>query len=224
MARFLSSAAALLALLLAGCGGSGSAGEAAGSEQTLLLPAPVSGATAPVFLALSRGYDEAEGVALELRDEGDALDLLRTGRVDAAVVGIEQVRAPMVVVMALVQGEEAGRPRRRGEPERPGVVVVVTRDTLADHRPEVRAIVRTIQRGMTEAATDPESAVTAMLDADDALDRGRLTAQLERAAPGFTAGAAAPGAVDVTRLKAWSRWARREVRTDATLVRRLSRD
>jgi ABC-type nitrate/sulfonate/bicarbonate transport system substrate-binding protein len=223
MHRLLSRAAVVLALLLAGCGGSGPA-DAGGTEQTLLIGATAAGVRAPVLLALARGYDEAEGVTVDVRADGDARELLRTGRADAAIVGIDAIRPPLVAVMALVQGDEAGRPLRRGEPPRPGMLLTVTRDTLADHRPEVQAIVRAIQRGMTEAAADPESAVSAVLDADERADRSRVAAQLERAAPAFTAGARAPGALDAERLRAWARWAGAELDADATLARPLSRD
>jgi ABC-type nitrate/sulfonate/bicarbonate transport system substrate-binding protein len=222
MSRLLSRAAMALAVVLAGCGPSG--GEVTGAEPTLFVSGAPPVTRAPVALALARGYDEAEGVTVSLRDGGDALELLRTGRVDAAIVPVDALRAPMVAVLALVQGDEAGPRRRRDEPLRPGVVLAVTRDTLTDRRDEVRALVRTIQRGMTEAAADPESAVSAALDADETLQRAPLAAELERAAPAFTAGAAAPGALDAARLRAWGRWAGREVAADDTLARPLSRD
>jgi ABC-type nitrate/sulfonate/bicarbonate transport system substrate-binding protein len=206
----------VLALLVAGCGPSG--GDAGGTEQTLRLDSPAVGAQAPVHLAMARGYDEAEGVTLRLRSDGEPYDLLTTGRADAAIVPLRDVRSPLVAVMSLVDGDQAGPPPRKGEPPRPGLVLAVTRDTLADHRPDVVATVRALQRGMTEAATDPESAVTAMLDADDTLDRRKLEAQLERAAPGFR-----DGTVDVARVRAWARWAGRRVAVE-NLARPLSRD
>jgi ABC-type nitrate/sulfonate/bicarbonate transport system substrate-binding protein len=223
MSRLLSRAALALVLVLAGCGPSGGA-DVAGSELSLLTAGAPGGALAPVLLAHARGYDEAEGVALTLRPAGDAYELLTTGRVDAAIVGVDDLRAPLVAVMAFVQDDEAGRPRRKGEPGRPGVVLAVTRDTLADHRDEVAALIRGIQRGMLEAADDPDSAVAASRGLDDTLDRGRLSAELERAAPGFTAGAAAPGAIDAAALRAWGRWAHHKLAADATLAKPINRD
>ena len=223
MNRLLSRAAIALALLLAGCGPS--ADEiSTGAEPTLLVAGAPASMRAPVDLALARGFDEAEGATVDLRSDGDAHELLTTGRVDAAIVGVDELRPPLVAVMAFVQGDQAGRARKPGEPERPGVLLAVTRDTLADRRAEVRALVRTIQRGMTEAAADPESAVTAALDADETLDRTELTAELERVAPAFTAGAAAPGALDADQLRAWARWAGKDVAADASFARPISRD
>ena len=222
MPGVLPRALVLLALLFAGCGGSG--GDAAGAEQTLLVADVPAGVRAPVVLALARGYDEAEGTRVQVRDDGDAYELLTTGRVDAAVVDVRALKPPLVAVLALVQGDQAGRPLRPGEPPRPGLVLAVTRDTLADRRAEVGALVAAVQRGMSEVASDPESAVTALLDADETLDRARTSAEVERAVPGYTAGAPAPGAIDPARLRAWSRWAGRQVGVDATLARPISRD
>jgi ABC-type nitrate/sulfonate/bicarbonate transport system substrate-binding protein len=153
------------------------------------------------------------------------VDLLRTGRIDAAVLPLRRAAASgLVTVMALVQTDAAGPPRRRGEPDRPGLVLTVTRDTLTDHRTDVRAVVRTLQRGMGEAAADPESAVAAMIEADDTLDRARLTTDLERIAPAFSAGVPAPGVLDGPALRAWAKWAGKPLAFDAGLTGPVSRD
>ena len=67
------------------------------------------------------------------------------------------------------------------------------RTTLEDQRPTVKALVATLQRGYTEANTDPESAVQAMLAATGGLDAATLTAQLDRVSSSFAAGVPAIG-------------------------------
>ena len=93
-----------------------------------------------------------------------------------------------------------------GAPAYPELVLCVTRATLEDDRPAIRATIRALQRGYGEAQRDPESAVAAMLEAEPGLDRGALAAQLDAVAPAFTAGAPAFGALRPSTLRAWARW------------------
>src|SRR3712207_8002289 len=72
-------------LTVCGCGAA--AGPVRGdSELTLLLGSRPAGVHAGIFLAVERGFDEAEGLELTIRRSGDAARLLRSGRVDAAIL------------------------------------------------------------------------------------------------------------------------------------------
>ncbi len=194
------------ALALAGCGAvGGSAGVDA--DSTLLLGAPPAGVHAGIYLAVERGFDEAEGINLTIRRSGDAGQLLGTGQVQAALLKLDQIRAARAVcVMALLQ-----RPA--------GPYVCVSRTTLEDRRPEVLALVRTLQRGYTETEADPESAVQAILTRAPGLDRATLAAQLDAVSGAFEAGAPAFGSLSQTRIP-------REARAwfDFSLVGPVSRD
>ena len=58
----------------------------------------------------------------------------------------------------------------------------------------IAATIRALQRGYTQAQADPESAVTALVEADSGLYRAAAQAQLDAVAAAFTAGARAPTA------------------------------
>jgi putative hydroxymethylpyrimidine transport system substrate-binding protein len=96
-----------------------------------------------------------------------------------------------------------------GAPRYPELVLCVTRATLEDDAPVIRATIRALQRGYGEAQRDPESAVAAMLAAERGLDRAALAAQLDAVAPAFTAGAPAFGALRPSVLREWARWDQR---------------
>ncbi len=93
-----------------------------------------------------------------------------------------------------------------GAPRYPELVLCVTRSTLEEDRPAIRATIRALQRGYGEVQRDPESAVAAMLAAEPGLDAAALAAQLEAVAPAFSAGAPAFGALRPSTLRAWARW------------------
>ena len=291
---------ALPAALAAGCG-STTGEDRPGAEATLLLDFTPNAVHAGIYMATARGYDEAEGVELEIRKPGastDALKLLQTRRADMAILDIHdiglarQAGRDIVGVMALVQkplaavlvqpsirspseleGERAGvtglpsdvavlrsvvagdggdpdrvrtvtigfqavkallarrvagatafwnvegvalrrqRPEIRefrvddyGAPAYPELVLCVTRRTLEEDAPAVRATIRALQRGYGEVQRDPESAVAAMREAEPGLDADALAAQLEAVAPAFPAGAPAFGALRPSTLRAWARW------------------
>jgi ABC-type nitrate/sulfonate/bicarbonate transport system substrate-binding protein len=290
--------AALLAL--AGCGGT-TGSDRPNREATLLLDFTPNAVHAGIYLATSRGYDDAEGVQLEVRAPGastDALRLLQGGRTDMAILDIHdlglarQEGADIVGVMALVQRPlaavlaqpEIKRPRdlegRRtgvsglpsdvavlrsvvagdgGKPDRvrtttigfeavrallgggvagatafwnvegvallaqrpemnefrvddygapayPELVLCVTRRGLEEDRAVIEATIRALQRGYVQAQNDPESAVSALVDADSGLDREAAQAQLDAVAPAFTAGARGYGELQEDVLEAWARW------------------
>ena len=285
-----------------GCGGT-TGSDRPETEPRILLDFAPNAVHAGIYLASARGFDTAEGVRLRIRKPGastDALRLLRTGRVDLAVLDIHDLGlarergADVVGVMAVVQRplaavlaqpsvrtprdleggragvtglpsdtavlrsvvrgaggdparvrettigfeavkallagrvdaatafwnvegvalrEQAGGRRFRefrvedfGAPAYPELVLCVTRETLDAEPDEVRAVVRTLQRGYGEAAVDPESAISAMLERERGLERATLAAQLDAVGAAFTAGAPRYGALDRARLEAWSRW------------------
>jgi ABC-type nitrate/sulfonate/bicarbonate transport system substrate-binding protein len=82
----------------------------------------------------------------------------------------------------------------------------VTRQTLDERRPVVRAAIRGLQRGYLAAQDDPESALSAMSAAVPELDRDALTPQLDAVAPAFTAGARTYGQLRPAVLREWARW------------------
>jgi putative hydroxymethylpyrimidine transport system substrate-binding protein len=291
---------ALLAALLVGCGGT-TGEDRPNAEATLLLDFTPNGVHAGLYTAVARGFDDAEGVSLTVREPGastDALALLQAGRADLAILDIHdlglarQQGRDLVGVMALVQRPlasvlalpEIGRPRelegRRagvtglpsdvavlrsvvqgdggdpgrvetttlgfeavkalvagrvagatafwnvegvalrqqqpgarefrvddyGAPAYPELVLCVTRGTLEEDRTLVAATIRALQRGYTQAQRDPESAVTALVDAGSGLDRDAAQAQLDAVAPAFTAGARAYGELREDVLEAWAAW------------------
>jgi ABC-type nitrate/sulfonate/bicarbonate transport system substrate-binding protein len=93
-----------------------------------------------------------------------------------------------------------------GAPPYPELVLCVTRATLEDREPTVRAAIRALQRGYGEAQRDPESAVAAMVAAEPRLDEAQLAAGLDAVAADFTAGARAYGELRPGVLEAWARW------------------
>jgi ABC-type nitrate/sulfonate/bicarbonate transport system substrate-binding protein len=191
----------VVALTVSGCGAVGG-GDRGGAEVTLLLGTRPAGVHAGIFLAVERGYDEAEGLELTVRRSGEAARLLRSGRVQAAVLD-----APLpgtVCVLAITQ-----QPR-------PGHFVCVSRTELEDRRGDVAALVRTLQRGYSETEADPESAVQAMLTRAGGLDQRTLTRQLDAVSPSFEAGVPAFGYLRRGRLPPGD--------YDYGLVRPLSRD
>jgi putative hydroxymethylpyrimidine transport system substrate-binding protein len=292
--------ALVLLALAAGCGGS--VGEDRPNEEaSLLLDFTPNGVHAGLYLTTSRGYDDAEGVQLEVRAPGastDALRLLQAGRVDMAILDIHDLALAreqdrdIVGVMAVVQrplaavlaqpdiarprdldGKRAGvsglpsdvavlrsvvegdggdpdsvktttigfeavktllagrvaaatafwnvegvalreqRPDMRefrvdeyGAPSYPELVLCVTRQTLDERRPMIRATIRALQRGYNETQVDPESALTALVEANPDLDRAAAAAQLDAVSPAFTAGADVYGQLREDVLKKWAEW------------------
>jgi len=178
---------ALLALLITGCGGV-AGDDRPDEEATLLLDSRPAAVHAGISLATERGYDEAEGVELEVRRPGASADVARrldSGRAD----------------MALLSLRELARARERGDDlvcvyavvQPPRLVLCVKRTTLEDRRALVRAAIRGLQRGYAQAQVEPDSAVAAVLAETPSADRGQLSAQLDRVSPSFTAGVRAPG-------------------------------
>jgi putative hydroxymethylpyrimidine transport system substrate-binding protein len=93
-----------------------------------------------------------------------------------------------------------------GAPAYPELVLCVTRTTLDEKRPVIRATIRALQRGYNEAQVDPESAVSALVDANPDLDRAAAAAQLDAVSPAFTAGADVYGQLRADVLEQWADW------------------
>lgn len=101
---------AVLATLIAGCGGSG--GSASGGRLVVALDFTPNPAHAPIYLAAHQGFDRRHGVRLSIRTPGpgpDSLKLLAAGRADLAVLDINDLGLArergqdLVGVAALVQ-------------------------------------------------------------------------------------------------------------------------
>jgi ABC-type nitrate/sulfonate/bicarbonate transport system substrate-binding protein len=292
--------ACVISLALAGCGGALGT-DRPDQDASLLLDFTPNGVHAGIYLALERGYDEAEGVTLSVKTPGastDALKLLESGRVDMAILDIHDLAlarehgAPIVGIMAVVQqplaallaqpdikrprqleGKRAGvtglpsdvavlrsivqgdggdpdkvkattigfqavkamlahrvdaatafwnvegvalkarRPDTRefrvdqyGAPPYPELVLCTTRVMLDDERPVLRATVRALQRGYEETQADPESAVSALVQANPDIERDAAAAQLDAVDPAFTAGAAYYGQLRQDVLEKWAAW------------------
>jgi ABC-type nitrate/sulfonate/bicarbonate transport system substrate-binding protein len=296
---------ALLATLAAGCATS-STGDDRRPEQDaeLLLDFAPNAVHAGIYLALQRGYDEAEGVHLDVEAPGastDGIKAVLSGGQDLAIVDIHDLaiaRAKgkdVVGVMALVQtplaailaepgvtrpsdleGKRAGvtglpsddavldsivagdggdpakvrrvaigfnavqallagkvsgatafwnaegvvlkarRPGIRefrvqdyGAPPYPELVLVTSRETLETNAPVVRATIRALRRGYEATINDPESAVSALTDAEPTLKRVLTLKELDAVSPSFTAGAAFYGELSPTVLARWATWEQR---------------
>jgi ABC-type nitrate/sulfonate/bicarbonate transport system substrate-binding protein len=149
-------------ILLAGCGGSGAAGEY--GDVTLSVGGPPGAEDAGVYLATARGYDTAEGVTLRVQRDGDA-----------ALRLLPRPTARYVAVMAIV------RPAK--------LLLCADRDLLQDQRGAVAAAVRALQRGYAQAQLEPEEAVAAMADQVPGLDSAAVAARMDDVAPTWSAGA-----------------------------------
>jgi putative hydroxymethylpyrimidine transport system substrate-binding protein len=93
-----------------------------------------------------------------------------------------------------------------GAPPYPELVLCATRVTLDDKRPVLDATIRALQRGYNEAQVDPESAVSALVQANPDVDRAAAAAQLDAVAPSFTAGADYYGQLRQDVLEKWAAW------------------
>jgi putative hydroxymethylpyrimidine transport system substrate-binding protein len=253
-------AAALLVALLtafaAGCSASPSGSDSRPDQDAKLLLDFVPDAVhAGIYLALQRGYDEAEGVRLDVTTPGassDGIEAVLSGQEDLAIVDIHDLaiaRAKgkdVVGVMALVQTPlaavfappsikrpsalegkkaratafwnaegltlKAKRPVIRefrvedfGAPPYPELVLVTSRETLETSAPVVRATIRALRRGYEATINDPESAVSALTDAEPALKRVPTLKQLDAVSPSFTAGAGFYGELNPATLARWAR-------------------
>ncbi len=96
-----------------------------------------------------------------------------------------------------------------GAPSYPELVLVTSRETLETSAPMVRATIRAVRRGYEATINDPESAVSALTDAEPSLKRVLTLAELDAVSPSFTAGAAFYGELNPTTLAKWATWEQR---------------
>ncbi|HMJ34741.1 MAG TPA: ABC transporter substrate-binding protein [Baekduia sp.] len=291
--------------LAAGCAGASGGSESRPEQDArLLLDFAPNAVHAGIYLAKQRGYDDSEGVHLQIDTPGsstDGIKALLSGQVDVAIVDIHDLaiaRAKgrdVVGVMALVQtplaavlaqpgvkrprdleGKKAGvtglpsddavldsvvagdggdpskvrkvtigfnavqsllagkvdgatafwnaegvalqakrpgmhefRVDQFGAPSYPELVLATSRETLDTNGPVVRATVRALRRGYEATINDPESAVSALTDAEPSLKRALTASELDAVSPSFTAGAAYFGELNPKRLAAWATWEQR---------------
>jgi len=152
----------LIALAFAGCGGV--QGSSQFGEVPIVLADQPGADEAGVYLATARGYDEAEGVTL---------DVSRSGAADFRLV--KTPPEGCIAVMAIV------RPTK--------IVLCADEVTLQDERPKVLAVVRALTRGYTQAQLEPDEAVAAMEGQVPGLSHDQLSTELDAVAPTWTAGA-----------------------------------
>jgi NitT/TauT family transport system substrate-binding protein/putative hydroxymethylpyrimidine transport system substrate-binding protein len=81
----------LVVVVVAGCGGDGDGGGAAPPAVDLALDFTPNPVHAPIYAAVRRGFDRANGISLRIRQPGegpDALKLVASGRVALGVLDI----------------------------------------------------------------------------------------------------------------------------------------
>ncbi len=155
------SAVLLACVVVAGCGGTASTSRF--GEVPLAIESAPGADEAGLYFATARGYDDAEGVELELTQEPADLRL------------VEQPPPGCIAVLAVV------RPAK--------LVLCADEITLRDERPKVLAVARALRRGYLQAQLEPDEAVAAMVEEVPGLDHDRLSTDLDAAAPTWTAGA-----------------------------------
>lgn len=296
--------AAAVALSAAGCASGGSSDSRPDQDAELLLDFAPNAVHAGIYLALQRGYDEAEGVDLDVEPPGqstDGIKALLAGQEDMALVDIHDlaiaqskgkdvvgvmaiVQTPLAAVLAqpdvarprdlegrrvgvtglpsddavlasIVKGDggdpakvrkvtvgfnavqallgrrvsgatafwnaegvalKAKRPGIKsfqvddyGAPSYPELVLATSRETLETNAPVVRATVRALRRGYEAAINDPESAVSALIDAEPSLKRDLTARELDAVSPSFRAGADFIGQLQPDVLAKWATWEQR---------------
>ncbi|HET6505809.1 MAG TPA: ABC transporter substrate-binding protein [Baekduia sp.] len=295
---------ALLALVAGGCGTSNPSDSRPDQDAKLLLDFSPNAVHAGIYLAIQRGYDDAEGVHLDVQPPGQSTDGIKavlSGQEDMALVDIHDlaiaqgkgkdvvgvmamVQTPLAAVLAQpdvrrprdLEGRKVGvtglpsddavlasivkgdggdpakvkkvtvgfnavqallsrkvsgatafwnvegvalkekRPGMRsfqvddyGAPSYPELVLVTSRETLETNAPVVRATIRALRRGYEGAINDPESAVSALTDADPTLKRDLTSKELDAVSPSFTAGADFYGQLQPSVLARWATWEQR---------------
>lgn len=159
----------LLALIFVACGSTQTTSQF--GEVPIVLPPRVTADDAGVYFATYRTYDEGEGVELEPSREGDA-DFRITATPPSGCT----------VVMAIVPPAK--------------LVLCVDEVILQDDRAKVVAVVRALQRGYEQAQKEPEEALSAMTQEVPDADADALAAELDDAAPAWTAGQPYFGAIE----------------------------
>lgn len=293
--------AAVVALAAGGCASGGSSDSRPDQDAELLLDFAPNAVHAGIYLAIQRGYDDAEGVHLDVEPPGqstDGIKALLSGQEDLALVDIHDlaiaqskgkdvvgvmaiVQTPLAAVLAqpdvarpkdlegrkvgvtglpsddavlasIVKGDggdpdkvkkvtvgfnavqallsrkvsgatafwnaegvalKAKRPGMKsfqvddyGAPSYPELVLATSRETLETNGPVVRATIRALRRGYEGAINDPESAVSALTDAEPSLKRDLTAQELDAVSPSFVAGADFYGELRPDVLAKWASW------------------
>jgi ABC-type nitrate/sulfonate/bicarbonate transport system substrate-binding protein len=207
------------AIVLAGCGSS--APDRSGRDVTFAIGGAPGAVHAGIYLAVQRGFDEAEGVTLHPTPTPDPVRALSMAQAGLAVLDIHELAIArargkdIVGVMAVVGRPVAGlRPARLrratqrtpGAPVYPELVLATLRSTITDDAGTVRGAVAALQRGYREAYIDPESAVQALTTAVPSLKAPKAAADLDRLGPDFQASSQTFGELNPARLRAWAAW------------------
>jgi ABC-type nitrate/sulfonate/bicarbonate transport system substrate-binding protein len=207
------------AIALAGCGSSGS--DRSGQDVVLAIGGTPNAAHAGLYLAVQRGFDEAEGVMLHPEAVPDPAHELATGKAGLAVMDIHELAIArahgqdLVGVLGLVARPvpslrpkrlRAATERTPGAPEYPELLLVAPRETITDDAATVRGAVVSLQRGYREAYIDPASATQALVTAVPGLKTPAVAAELDRLGPAFQGTLTTFGELDPERLRAWAAW------------------
>jgi ABC-type nitrate/sulfonate/bicarbonate transport system substrate-binding protein len=207
------------AIALAGCGSS--APDRSGRDVALAIGGKPGAVHAGMYLAVQRGFDEAEGVMLHPTPSPDPARALASTQAGLAMLDIHELAIArargqdVVGVLAIVGRPVAAlrparlrRPTERapGAPEYPELVLATLRSTITDDPATVRGAVAALQRGYREAYIDPESAVQALTTAVPSLHRATAAAALDRLGPDFQGSLQTFGELDPARLRAWAAW------------------
>ena len=135
-----------------------------------------------------------------------AVQALVTRRVAAATAFWN---AEGVALKARRPGARIFRVDEFGAPAYPELVLATSRESLDTNGPVIRAAIRALRRGYEATIDDPESAITALVDAEPSLQRALVARELDAVSPSFTAGARRFGELDPARLRAWAAWEQR---------------
>jgi len=207
------------AIALAGCGAAGS--DRSGRDVALAIGGAPGAQHAGIYLAMQRGFDEAEGVTLHPKPVTDPARELASGKAAMAVMDIHDLALArargedLVGVLGIVGRPVAAlRPKRLraatqrtpGAPEYPELLLVAPRATITDDRASVRGAVAALQRGYGEAYVDPDAATQALVTAVPRLRTPAVSAALDRLGPDFQGTLRTFGELDPARLRAWAAW------------------
>ena len=207
------------AIALAGCGATGS--DRSGRDVALAIGGALGAQHAGIYLAMQRGFDEAEGVTLHPKQVSDPARELASGKAAMAVMDIHELALArargedLVGVLGIVGRPVAAlRPKRLraatqrtpGAPEYPELLLVAPRATITDDRASVRGAVAALQRGYGEAYVDPDAATQALVTAVPRLRTPGVSAALDRLGPDFQGTLRTFGELDPARLRAWAAW------------------
>ena len=227
--------AVLLAVLaavagaLAGC--ATTAPDRPNVSATIVLEGAPTAYDVGIYVASTRGYDEAEGVRLLIRaaaTPATGLRRLRAGSATFAVLDVHDLAIArergddVVGVMAISQLPAAARARAAlrahgravlakrldfdRAPPYPELVLATTGQTLREQPSVPRAAVAAIARGYAEELDDPEVALALELARVSPRRAAALKAQLPRIEPSFLGVGDEVGAFDRAALAQWARW------------------